>query len=453
MHGSFYLCAIKCVLFDHTTYKEVKRMIWDIDAQHYPRLEEDIDCDTLIIGGGMAGMLCAKLLTQSGIRAVLVEGNRIGAGITRKTTAVVTAQHDTLYTQLMNDVGKKGAQDYLNANLDAVDALRALARSIACDWEERPSYIYSTTDKKKMLDEVHNLNSLGCDARFVRDIELPVQIKGAAMVPDMAQFHPLKFLHGIAKGLTIYEETAVLKINKNTAYTATNQIRAKRIIVATHFPFINRVGLFPAKMYQNRSYVVAVRGAQKLSGTYVDDSEGGLYFRDHGDLLIIGGSDHRTGTKSVAFSPIDSFIKAHYPDAKAAYTFANQDCVTLDSMPYVGSYSRLMPSLYVSTGFNLWGMTSSMVSATLLRDLLCEKENPYSETFSSTRSMLSSQLFINAGTSTLNMLLPTTKRCSHMGCALHYNKIEHSWDCACHGSRFDADGKLIDSPAMKDTKV
>ena len=133
--------------------------------------------------------------------------------------------------------------------------------------------------------------------------------------------------------------------------------------------------------------------------------------------------------------------------------FRSRDCVTLDGLPYIGLYSKSISNRYVATGFNLWGMTTSMVAASILSDMIQGIKNPYADVFSPNRSLLHPQLFANLGTTLFDMCTPTTKRCSHLGCALKWNKLEHSWDCPCHGSRFDHRGKVVDNPAMKDKKL
>ena len=123
--------------------------------------------------------------------------------------------------------------------------------------------------------------------------------------------------------------------------------------------------------------------------------------------------------------------------------------MSLDEIPYIGNYSKNTPDLYVATGFNKWGMTSAMVSAMILSDMIPGKKNDYAEVFNPSRSILKPQLFINGFESAINLLTPTTRRCPHLGCALKWNKAEHSWDCPCHGSRFSEDGKVLDNPANK----
>ena len=182
---------------------------------------------------------------------------------------------------------------------------------------------------------------------------------------------------------------------------------------------------------------------------YLDENKAGLSFRSYNDILLIGGNNRRTGKHSTGWQPINDFAKEYYPDSQLQFEWATQDCMSLDNIPYIGQYSKNTPDLYVATGFNKWGMTSSMVSAMILSDMIQGRNNEFSEVFSPQRSILKPQLFINGFESTVNMLTPTTKRCPHLGCALKWNKHEHTWDCPCHGSRFEENGHIIDNPAMK----
>ena len=207
------------------------------------------------------------------------------------------------------------------------------------------------------------------------------------------------------------------------------------------------------KLYQQRSHVAAFEKAPDLDGMYVDEADKGMSFRNYGNLLIIGGGSRRTGKKCGAWSDILDFAKKYYPNAAPKYFWAAQDCISLDKIPYIGRYSKNTPDLYVATGFNKWGMTSSMAAAKILTDMVLGKKNEYSEVFSPQRSIFTPQLFINAGESTINLIAPTAPRCPHMGCALKWNKAEHTWDCPCHGSRFEADGVLIDNPATGNAKL
>lgn len=206
-------------------------------------------------------------------------------------------------------------------------------------------------------------------------------------------------------------------------------------------------------MYQNRSYVIGIDNAPNINGMYIDESEKGMSFRNYKDLLFVGGGSHRTGKSGGNWLELEKFIGKYYPKSSERYRWSTQDCITLDGMPYIGNYSKNTPDLYVATGFNKWGMTFSMISAMILSDLVLDKDNEYAEVFSPSRSILRPQLAINAVEAIKNLMTISKKRCSHMGCALKWNKYEHSWDCPCHGSRFSREGSLINNPAMKNVKI
>ena len=224
------------------------------------------------------------------------------------------------------------------------------------------------------------------------------------------------------------------------------------MIVATHFPVFNRHGGFSFKLYQHRSYVIALKNAAEVNGMYLDENEKGLSFRNHGEYLLLGGGSHRTGKQGGNWNELRQTAKKLYPESNESFHWAAQDCMSLDSMPYIGQYSKKTPNLFVATGFNKWGMSFSMVSALILKDLIFGKTNDYADIFSPSRSVLHPQLFVNAFETTVNLLTPTTPRCPHLGCALKWNKAEHSWDCPCHGSRFDGDGKVLEGPANGEQK-
>ena len=215
---------------------------------------------------------------------------------------------------------------------------------------------------------------------------------------------------------------------------------------------LNKHGLYFLKLYQHRSYVLALENAPELQGMYADEAEVGMSFRNAQNLLLLGGGDHRTGKRGGGWRELADFARIHYPQARIRCRWATQDCMTLDGVPYIGQYSPRTPDLYVLTGFNKWGMTGAMAGALLLRDMLLDRTPDWAEVFSPARSMLHKQLFINAGEAVVNLLTPTAPRCPHMGCALKHNSQEHSWDCPCHGSRFAEDGALIDNPATGNLK-
>lgn len=423
--------------------------IWSItsDMPSFKKLESDLNTDVLIIGGGIAGILCAYFLKELGVDYALVEGNTICSGITKNTTAKITSQHGLIYDKLLNNIGVDKAKVYLKVNESAVEKYREICRNIDCDFEEKDSYVYSRDNKEKIEKEIDALGKLGFNAEFKNQIPLPFEIEGAVKFGNQAQFNPLKFIQHISKGLNIYENTFIKSIEGTTATFDTGKISAKNIIVATHFPFINTHGSYFLKMYQNRSYVIALEGTPNIDGMYLDEKEKGLSFRTYKNLILIGGGSHRTGKEGGNWNDLREFARINYTDAKERYAWATQDCMTLDEIPYIGQYSMRTPNLYVATGFNKWGMTSSMVSAMLLVDMIMEKNNEYADVFSPHRSILKSQLLVNGFEATVNILNFSTKRCPHLGCALKWNNAEHSWDCPCHGSRFTEEGKIIDNPA------
>ena len=424
--------------------------IWEnTKLPDFQKLNHDIKTDVLIIGGGLCGILCAHFLKENGIDYVLVEGDKIASGTTKNTTAKITLGHSLIYDKLIKTVGKEKAGMYLNANLDARKEYEKLCKN--CDYEYQNSYTYSLTDRRKLENEVDALNSLGFKAEF-KSTNLPFKTQGAVFYPDQAQFNPLKFVANIAKDLNIYEQTFIRDITPHTVVSDTGKITAKKIIVATHFPFINKHGSYFLKLYQHRSYEIAYKNAH-VDGMYVDEDKKGMSFRNYGDYLLIGGGGHRTGKQGGAWKEIEHFANKYYPKAEAKYMWAAQDCMSLDSVPYIGQYSRGTPDLYVASGFNKWGMTSSMVAAKILTDMILGRKNENAPVFSPSRTILKPQLFANGIETTINLLTPTKKRCPHLGCALKWNKAEHTWDCPCHGSRFKENGKLIDNPATGDANL
>ena len=422
-----------------------------MELPRFEALSGDLKTDVLIIGGGMAGILCAYFLQEAGVDCVVVEAERIGMGITGNTTAKISSQHGLIYADLYRRLGKEKASLYLKANEEAIGDYRRLCQGMDCEFEEQDSFVYSLEDAKAVEEEAEALEKIGYSALFRDRLALPISIAGAVGFSRQAQFHPLMFLSHIVSSLKVYEHTRVKELIGRVALTDGGaRIRAERIVVATHFPFLNKHGSYFLKMYQSRSYVCAFRGADKVDGMYLDASGVGLSFRNAGELLLIGGGSHRTGKKSDAWRSAEVFAKKNYPDASCEFRWAAQDCMTLDRMPYIGAYSARTHGLYVATGFGKWGMTSSMVSARLLTSMLLGKRSAYESLFSPSRSMLHPQLAVNAWEAASHLVSFSTKRCPHLGCALQWNPQERSWDCPCHGSRFDEEGRLLDNPATGD---
>lgn len=426
--------------------------IWTQTAEllQFAPLDGDLKTDVLVVGGGLAGLLCAYWLTRAGADCALVEADRLCGGVTGNTTAKLTFQHGLIYSKLLREFGPEKARLYLEANRGALGRFRELCREIDCAFEERDSYVYALSDRRKLDRELEALERLGFQAEFAGTPDLPMPTAGAVRFPKQAQFHPLKFAAAIARGLRIFEHTKVLELGPGTAVTNRGTVTAKTIVAATHFPILNKHGAYFLKLYQHRSYVLALENAPAVGGMYVDEGEKGLSFRDYGDYLLLGGGGRRTGKKGGGWRELEAFAKQHYPQARVAARWAAQDCMTLDGVPYVGSYSAGTEGMYVATGFNKWGMTSSMAAALLLCDLIAGRENPYAHLYSPSRTILRPQLAVNAMEAAASFLTPSTPRCPHMGCALKWNETEGTWDCPCHGSRFTKEGRLLDGPAQGD---
>lgn len=431
------------------------KSVWQetVNIPEFPRLKGDINTDVLIIGGGMAGILTAYFLHQKGVKYVLVEKDRICSGTTQNTTAKITFQHGLVYQKILKTKGLEPAQKYLEINKRALKKYEELCKNAECDYERKDNFVYSADNRLKLENEMNALMKIGYNAEFCEDVSIPIKAVGAVKFPHQAQFNPLKFVAIIANGLNIYENTFVREMTESSAITDCGKIHAKKIVAATHFPFINKHGSYFLKLYQHRSYVIALDNAQQLNGMYVDENRKGNSFRNYKNFLLFEGGGHRTGKSGGNYNELRTLAKRFYPYANEKFHWAAQDCMSLDDIPYIGKYSKHTPNFYVASGFNKWGMTGSMVSAIIISDLLTLGANDFADVFNPSRNILTPQLLVNGFEATKNLLTISEKRCPHLGCALKWNSAEHSWDCPCHGSRFSEKGKVLDNPANGDLKL
>lgn len=481
------------------------------DTTKYPTLDEDINADIAIIGGGIVGILCAYLMKDEGFNIVILEADHIAQGTTGHTTAKITSQHGLIYNKIASQMGIELARQYADANESAIHEIKKIAdtNQIDCDYIEQSAFVYTEQEKyiQKINDEVKIASDLGIKAIYVEEIPFPIPIKAAVRFDNQAQFHPRKFLLALAQniynsGVRIFEQSRVVDMEDNTDYIITTdqgkKVTAQKIIIATHYPFYNKPAAYYTRIYSERSYVVAVKAKEKYpGGMYINAEDPARSLRnqvtDSGEIIFVGGEHHKTGQgidTAEHYKTLIDFASNIFTIEDIPFRWSTQDCMTLDGLPYVGNFTSDTPNLYIATGFGKWGMTNSMVSAMILRDLIIKGESSWEDVYNPSRktiissaknfivenynvaeqllngklSQLSKELELAPGEAkvlkidgervgafkdengTLH-LVDTT--CTHMGCELNWNEAEKSWDCPCHGSRFSYEGEVISGPAVK----
>lgn len=453
--------------------------IWtkNVHLENEAELKEDLYTDTVIIGAGMTGILTAYLLKQRGVDTVILEAKTIGSGQTRNTTAKITSQHGLFYDDLIKKVGYTRAFEYAKVNQEAIHIFEQIIRKekIDCDFIKLPSYLYTQKEENiiKLKNEAEAAKKLGINAKYVESegiTELPFKVLGAVRFYSQAQFHPLKFLKHLSKELVIYENTKVIKVKGHTIYTQNKKIQAKNIVFACHYPIINVPGFYFLRQHQERSYVMALAYDKELDGMYYGVDENSLSLRSYGNILLLGGGKHRTGKGICQCKEIEKnqygylFLRnmkaEYYKDFSEICHFAAQDCISHDKIPLIGKYSFFRPYWYVATGFKKWGMTTSMVSAMILSGKIEGNRCYYEKVFSPQRLLVRAgikdfiiDLFESVKGLLKGLFSRKDRTCPHMGCRLEWNNEEDSYDCPCHGSRFDKNGELLDNPAKKDIVI
>lgn len=448
--------------------------IWTdtVTLQKRNPLKGDMDAAVVIIGAGLAGALTGYMLKCRGIDAVILEGNRIGSGQTGRTTAKITSQHGVIYGNLIQMYGKDKAKHYAGFQEWAIGEYERIIRErgISCDFVRCNANLYSCEKPEVLRKEANAATGLGIQTVYREQCELPFPVKGVLTYENQAKFHPLKFIRDITQDLHIFEETKVTGVEydgqgKSRVITDRGTVTAETVVFACHFPFVNIPGYYFARMHQSRSYVLALRGVQKFDGYYLGIDSDSYSFRSEGDTLLFGGCGHRTGeggenknmetpegTRQRGFQEFLEKAGELWKEAEEITRWSAQDCMTLDSVPYIGRFSRKKRKWYVVTGFGKWGMTQSMVSARIISSMIEGINVPEADIFSPQRRIPAEAVKEFAGNQTVAVkrLLSSApvKRCTHMGCKLSWNPEEGTWDCPCHGSRFDREGTILDGPAV-----
>ena len=450
----------------------------------FEKLEENLEVDVCIVGGGLTGLTTAYYLLKQGKKVVILERDRICSHTSGRTTGKVTSQHGLFYNYLIKSKGKEFAKEYYEANQQAIQNIKKIIKDekIDCDFKDVSAYVFTQKedDVLKIKEEVESTKKIGISSKFVDNIDIPLKISGAIEFKEQGQFHPIKYANGLVKAILekggiIYENTKVTDIDesedddeKNVVIAENFKVKAKDVVIATRYPIVSVPGYYFLKMYQSTSFAVLVDPHEeiKFNGVYINTEQPQLSFRmleDNGKKLFLAvGYDYKTGDEFVGnpYEYLESKIMKMYPNSEILNKWCAEDCISLDKIPYIGTFSESMPHVFVATGFNKWGLTSGNIAANLITDKIMERENPYENIFRSIRleplknkeemkNILKETAKSFVGKRLEGVKAPT---CTHLGCKTCWNDIEKTWDCPCHGSRFDKKGLVIEGPAVDNIK-
>ena len=431
-------------------WKEYNKLYNNIER--HPKLTNNLETDVLVIGGGLVGILIAYRLNELNIKSIVLEKDKVGSGITSQTTAFVSAQHETLYQDLVKNKGINKAKEYLDLNNQSIKEYIKLGTKYDIDLEIVDSTLFSKNESI-INKEYQVLKDLNQDVYINNNIPFHNGVKGISFKNQLV-INPIKLINCLSKELVIYEDSEVIKLNRNVALLNNNvKVRFKKVIIATHYPITNKLNLLFMKLIQRKSYVLVIKKEkfEEVNGTFCSIDSDGFYFRTYKDYLIIGGNDRDTGTiciKDFEKQVIEKF-KIKQEDIK--YRWNGQDCITCDGIPYIGYNGLFNRNHYIVTGFNLWGFTWAMASSEIISQMIVNNYKDYKLT-KINRFVCNKNLLKNIKDSIFNILRLGKPRCTHLGCKLKYNKNEHLWECPCHGSIYDKDLKVIKGPAQKDIK-
>lgn len=478
----------------------------------FPKLEEDAAADVAIIGAGIAGITTAYLLAQSGLSVIVLEAGKVLDGTTGHTTAKVTAQHGVIYNELLQHFGHEQARMYYDGNTEAIRWMRALVqeKQIDCQWAEEDAYVYiqSEDNLKKMEFELTAYDKLGISGDWVSTLPVSVQSRAGIRMPGQARFDPLAYLHylldaAVQNGVRFYEKTTATDVEEDASlhvwtYNGSS-VTAQHIVVASHFPVYDP-GFYFTRLHAERSYALAVEpGKPYPGGMYVSDDEPRRSLRavmhEGKELIVFGGENHKTGQGICTFGHyenLERFAEDTFGIVSIPFRWSAQDLVSIDKVPYIGPITGRHERVYVATGFAKWGMTTGTMAGHILADRIVGRDNPHAAIFDPARfkadpglknivvenanvakELISGKVGMThatadqLGTDEGSVVRHQGKRagaykdhsgklflvdttCTHLGCEVEWNEGERTWDCPCHGSRYDYTGKVIEGPATQD---
>lgn len=465
----------------------------------------DLETDILIIGGGITGISTAYFLMNSNKKVTIIDKSTIGMGVTCKTTAKINYLQGIIYQQLEKNFDIKTSKLYFDSQLEAIELIKQIIQKekIDCDLEKCDSIIF--TKKKSGFSKIETeqkiLKSWGVKCKTINTLQIHFPIQYGISVPNTYTFHPLKYINSlkkvINKKINIYEHVMALEITKKNDIfeIKTNQgiISSKYVIVTCHYPFFIKPSFIPIKTYVEREYVNASKF--KIDDNYftaisIDSTLHSIRF--YKDYIIYGSNKHRL-TNKIEYKNNYEKSKNDFKrlfSKEPEYTWMNQDIVSNDGLPIIGVMDKKQPNLFVATAFGAWGMTNGTIAAKILTDIILGKDNKYIDLFNPQR--INTTNIVNSIVGAMHyakVYLQTTvkknpvfyndsvyiikingkyygvyydyygkkhivnHKCPHMMCNLVFNDEEKTWDCPCHGSRFDIDGNVIEGPANYSIKT
>jgi glycine/D-amino acid oxidase-like deaminating enzyme len=444
----------------------VLRSLWleDRDAAPRPPLDRDIAADVVVVGAGIVGLTTAFLLEREGMDVAVLEMRRVAAGATGYNTAKLSSLHGLTYTQLANSLGRDRARLYGEANEAGIARVSELAGELGidCDLARKPNYTYSedAAELADLQEEAGLAAELGLPASYVEELDLPFAVAGAVRFDEQAEFHPVKYVDGLAATLRgpLHEGTRVTGVSSGRVDTAGGaHVTARHVVVATHLSFLDR-GLYFARCHPERSYVVAGRGAERPAGMYLSTESPAHSIRAHGEWLLVGGESHKTGQADAdeRYGRLAAWARDRF-GLQPELRWATQDQMPVDGVPYVGRHDPLTHDVWVATGFKKWGLAMGTAASELLTAHIAGREHPWAPLFDPNRlrPRASAPDFVKENANVAYRFVADrvskrgNPRCTHLGCLLDWNPAEETWDCPCHGSRFAASGDVIEGPAVR----